>query len=95
MAEVISRLSREAGEPDKFPLSTSFPLRTYIAVKVPSCVTFPPTVAPLEEDLCAASSSRGSMSPEGITETCRAQTRAGLVQECYGDNKREFRGFHC
>lgn len=85
--KLISRRRREAGKPDKFPMSTYFPLRTYTAGKVPSCGTFLPTVAPLEEHLCAASGSHGSMSPEGITETRRAQTRLGLDQECCGDNK--------
>lgn len=85
--KVISRPSREAGEPDKFQISTYFPLRTYTAGKVPSCATFPPTVAPLEEDMCAASGSRGSTSPEGITETRRAQTGLGLDRECYVDYK--------
>lgn len=82
--KVISRLSQEAGEPDKFPISIYFPLRTYTAGKVASCVTFPPAVAPREEDPCAASGSRGPRSPEGTTETGRAQTRVGLDQECYG-----------
>lgn len=36
---------------------------------------------------CAASGSRGSTSPEGITETRRAQTRLGLDRECYVDYK--------
>lgn len=53
--KVIIRLRREAGEPDKFPVSIYCSLRTYRVGKVPSWVIFPPAVGWLAEDPCAAS----------------------------------------
>lgn len=93
--KVISRPSREAGEPDKFQISTYFPLRTYTAGKVPSCATFPPTGAPLEEEVCCqrlpwVHVTRGhhwdpqSPNPAWV----RQRMLCGLWT-------REFHGFHC